>query len=840
MLDGSSDRSVSNSMRDVHGGLVIQMRDQFGEIHLHQQRPDETVPLPPVHEWPRCGDTAPETVGVHPTRQGEGLPPLPPYVLRETDRELRARVRDAKRGGFVLVTGPSSVGKTRAAFEAVRAELPRHTFLAPAEDADLSGLPALAGSRRLRPGLVLWLDDLNRYLSRDSVNLSLLNRLIEARVTVVATINNKALKAQFDRVDGTSDTVRLLRAADPLPIGQVWTADEVDRISEAKDERLEAALTAQEGSARVAEYLVAGPQVLRDWRVAREPGDDGHPRGYALVAAALDLRKTGLWRPLSGELLEELHHLYLREDAESEPLEEAWRWVSELRYGVARLLVPDDTGPGLWDPYYYLLETAHRFDEEEIPEQVWEAAEGRLREVTDRISYGMRAVAHDRKEYCVRALRPLPVDELVRAAFIAGRRGYDGMTEVAFGLALDLDVGAAYYHFVLHQLDDGPTDERIDLLRTSAEHGNLDGMTMLAFYLLLRGRYEEARPWSREAAEGGAPTAMTLAALCADQEGDHEEAGKWYRAAAEAGGASQMHELGLHLLRHADREEAMGRLREASENGHTLATWALAELLLQDGDHDGAERLRQSVPEADRPELIVGIAEVLGPIMYSHERWDDAERLWRAAVEAAPDQPGPRVDLGRFLHERERYQEAIAELRGPAMKGDEDAMLFLSSCLEHTGSRFMGRGWSDLWFRSRYKRYHRRVRLHVLCACAAFLVPEAMLLGALTSQDTDPVRTPLLVAGLAVFLVVLTVPYLFRRGGFFLPRPVATLAAVGTSIVGLAPALILGPEAGAWLLLAVPVVPFALRAMSEHLIVDLGPVDDEEEGEKERDASPSE
>lgn len=840
MLDGSSDRSVSNSMRDVHGGLVIQMRDQFGEIHLHQQRPDETVPLPPVHEWPRCGDTAPETVGVHPTRQSEGLPPLPPYVLRETDRELRARVRDAKRGGFVLVTGPSSVGKTRAAFEAVRAELPRHTFLAPAENADLSGLPALAGTRRLRSGLVLWLDDLNRYLSRDSVNLSLLNRLIEARVTVVATINNKALKAQFDRVDGTSDTVRLLRAADPLPIGQVWTADEVDRVSEAKDERLEAALTAQEGSPRVAEYLVAGPQVLRDWRVAREPGDDGHPRGYALVAAALDLRKTGLWRPLSRELLEELHHLYLREDTDPEPLEEAWRWVSELRYGVARLLVPDDTGPGLWDPYYYLLETAHRFDEEEIPEQVWEAAEGRLREVTDRISYGMRAVAHDRKEYCVRALRPLPVDELVRAAVIAGRRGHTDMTRLAFDLALDIDAGTAHYYVALHYWDEGPTDENIGILRRSAEHGNLDGMSMLALYLFLRKRYEEARPWFLRAAEGGDDRAMTLAALYAEREKDPDEAEKWYRAAAEAGGAWQMHELGIHLLRHGDRGEAVGRLGEASANGYALATWALAELMFQDGDHDEAERLRQSVPETERAELIVEIAEVLGPIMYFHERWDDAERLWRAAAEATPDQPGPRVSLGWFLHMRERHQEAIAEVRGLALKGDEEAMLLLSSCLEHTDSRFMGRGWSNLWFRSRYKRYYRRVRLHVICACAAFLVPEAMLLGALTSQDTNPARTPLLVAGLAVFLVVLTVPYLLRRGGFFLPRPVATLAAVGTSIVCLAPALILGPEAGAWLLLAVPVIPFGLRAMSEHLIVDLGPVDGEEEEEKEKDTSPSE
>ena len=53
---------------------------------------------------------------------------LPEYVPRDADAAefgIRARVAAAaQRGGFVLLVGGSSVGKTRSAAEAVRAVLP--------------------------------------------------------------------------------------------------------------------------------------------------------------------------------------------------------------------------------------------------------------------------------------------------------------------------------------------------------------------------------------------------------------------------------------------------------------------------------------------------------------------------------------------------------------------------------------------------------------------------------------------------------------------------------------------------------------------------------------------
>jgi len=47
-------------------------------------------------------------------------PFLPTYVVRDIDGNLRAFLgRAAKTGGFVLVIGPATAGKTRTAFEAI-------------------------------------------------------------------------------------------------------------------------------------------------------------------------------------------------------------------------------------------------------------------------------------------------------------------------------------------------------------------------------------------------------------------------------------------------------------------------------------------------------------------------------------------------------------------------------------------------------------------------------------------------------------------------------------------------------------------------------------------------
>jgi hypothetical protein len=89
----------------------------------------------------------------------------PEHVLRDVDAAehgVRARVAAAaQRGGFVLLVGGSSVGKTRYVVKAV---LPDWWLVHPAGPTEVAAL-----AQTPSPRIVVWLDELRRYLERISV-----------------------------------------------------------------------------------------------------------------------------------------------------------------------------------------------------------------------------------------------------------------------------------------------------------------------------------------------------------------------------------------------------------------------------------------------------------------------------------------------------------------------------------------------------------------------------------------------------------------------------------------------------------------------------------------------
>ena len=113
----------------------------------------------------RAGEADLRRLGVHEAISvpGAAAGALPEYVPRDADAAgagVRARVAAAaERGGFVLLVGGSSVGKTRCAAEAVRALVPDWQLVHPAGPAEVAALAAAPP-----PRTVVWLDELQRYL----------------------------------------------------------------------------------------------------------------------------------------------------------------------------------------------------------------------------------------------------------------------------------------------------------------------------------------------------------------------------------------------------------------------------------------------------------------------------------------------------------------------------------------------------------------------------------------------------------------------------------------------------------------------------------------------------
>lgn len=826
--DRFPDRSTYNSIGGVRESLVAQVGgDLHGDVHLHQNLLRNTMPLPPTNTWPKVENKAPQSIGVHPVRQGEGLSPLPPYVPRDVDAELRSRVREAGRsGGFVLVTGPSSVGKSRTAFEAVRAELPGHRFLAPAEDDDLAGLPELARTFKLRQGLVLWLDDLNRYLYRNALDLTLLDRLIEARVAVIATINDKRFKDLLDKTGSSDGAGRLIRATTPVSIGRVWTADEIGRVAETDDERLTAALQAQGTEARVSEHLVAGPQVLWEWRLAREPGEDHHPRGHALVAAALDLSEAGIIRAMPAETLEGLHHLYLDEDAEPEPWEEAWRWARELRHGVARLLVQDETDPNAWHPYHYLLETAHRPDEEKVPESVWDAALPLLDDLPDRFFYGFAALTEGREGHFTEALRP-SIEEAGPLLSITYRAlGFDEAADRAWDLAVEMDPGRSLYELGSLMLAvEGPDEEAVDLLRSAVEQGESKALGMIGYALEKRGEHEKAEHWYCAGAEAGDPRAMVSMGILLQTSGHEEAASRWFGRAAESGHPTVLYTVGVELCERGEQEQGLPMICEASTQGVRPADLYIGTRHHSEGRFDEAERLYRTVAELRDegwPELASTATEHLAILFEDQERWEEAEDQWRVVMEHEPGKVEHGLSLASLLYRRRRFDEAAEVLRPYAQAKDPKAMYALHEVLEKANRPRAAKRWLRRWGGVKYRRELRRRERTLWTIVAAYMVPQTVLVGGLTGSGTA-----LLPLGAILLLTVLALPYVFARRWSLPRRPWIPLVTAALLLVGLTPAALLGSETGLWVLLNLPVNVAGIGIACHHFGIFAPPEDSE-------------
>jgi tetratricopeptide (TPR) repeat protein len=343
---------------------------------------------------PKVGDiTDPVRIGVHkaapaPARAGAGTgtprgEDAPAYVPRDIDEELRGHL---KAGGFVLLVGDSTAGKSRAAFEAMTATLPGHLLIWPASrDAVPAALARAAETRRC----VVWLDDLEGYLGNGGVTVAQVNRLLvggkhyRVIIATIRTAERQRLLADEGETDAEArqtlrETRLVLRQARVIRVSRMFSGPELDRArSLAEDPRIAEALT-HSGSYGIAEYLAAGPELLSDWEDARDSSDGQHARGAALVAAAIDIRRAGHTSPIPRALLDQVHERYLVEPGHTgircEPLADAWAWATMRRRATTALLPPAE-GDRV-EVFDYLVDIIQRRSQPggHVPEPVVHAA----------------------------------------------------------------------------------------------------------------------------------------------------------------------------------------------------------------------------------------------------------------------------------------------------------------------------------------------------------------------------------------------------------------------------------------------------------------------------------
>jgi hypothetical protein len=318
--------------------------------------------------------TDPTVLRVHPA----ALPPgvicgseissvAPLYVPRDQDAQLRKAVAA---GGFAIVVGDSTAGKSRAAYEAIHAVCGQHTLIFPGGREALGA--ALVWAEELKR-CVVWLDDLERFLGAGGgLTRQTVARLMLADgrrdVLLLGTLrteerNRLAAAHAVDPTGPDSREVRdLLELATEVRLERRFTTAERVRAELAADSdpRIAAALDHADEYG-VAEYLAAGPELLACWRDAWAPGG-GHSRAAAVVAVAIDVRRAGMTSPAPKELLVRLHEYYLATRGgrrlRPESLDEAFAWALHAERATASLLEGDESSG--YEVFDYLVDTVQR------------------------------------------------------------------------------------------------------------------------------------------------------------------------------------------------------------------------------------------------------------------------------------------------------------------------------------------------------------------------------------------------------------------------------------------------------------------------------------------------
>ena len=303
----------------------------------------------------RAGEADLRRLGVHEAISvpGTAAGALPEYVPRDADAAragVRARVAAAaERGGFVLLVGGSSVGKTRCAAEAIRALVPDWQLVHPAGPAEVAALAAGPP-----PRTVVWLDELQRYLGGEhGLTGGVVRALLGAPgpVMLIGTLwpdlysTWTAVRAP-GRADPHAREREVLGLADVVRIAPVFSPREQDRARAAagRDPQLRAALAA--GGYGLTQTLAAAPQLVARWEDAREAA----PYAWAVLTAALDAARLGARAPLTAGFLRAAAPGYCTSAQQAEApgnwFEQALAYATTKLHGAAAALAPAGAGMG--------------------------------------------------------------------------------------------------------------------------------------------------------------------------------------------------------------------------------------------------------------------------------------------------------------------------------------------------------------------------------------------------------------------------------------------------------------------------------------------------------------
>ncbi len=611
----------------------------------------------------------PRRLGVHAAISVPGVADeVPPeYVPRDADAAehgVRARVATAAdRGGFVLLVGGSSVGKTRCAVEAVKALLPDWWLVhsaGPGEVAALAAAPA--------PRTVVWLDELQRYLDGEhgltgAVVRALLNRPHPAVIIATLWPDRYTAYTALPVSGGADPHARereVLDLAEVIRIGPEFSQAEQDRAraAAARDRRLQVAL--ESAGYGLTQTLAAAPQLVARWDDAQTTA----PFSWSVLTAALDVARLGARAPLSPDLLRAAAPGYCTTQQQAEApenwFEQALAYATGKLHGATAALTPAGAGTmgrvaGYTAADYLIQHATQERRYARIPASTWDAVLIHLGNPADTARLADSAKNRLLYRYAI---------PLYHRAADAGDG--DAARQLAELLAAR-----------------GDLDRAVQVLRARADADDEAAARQLAALLAARGDLEGLRA---RADTGDEYAARRLAELLAER-GDLDE----LRARADTGDEFAVGRLPGLLIKLGARDEGLQMLSARANAGAR----AVARRLAERGDLDGL-RARADTGDEYAATQLAGLLIKLGDLEGLRARADTGDRYAAARLAELLARRGDldglraRADTGdgaaaRRLAELLAARGDVDGLRARADTGDGAAARRLAELLAARG-----------------------------------------------------------------------------------------------------------------------------------------------------------
>ena len=560
------------------------------------------------------------------------------FLTRDAQKKLIQNIEDRTP---TLIVGPSMSGKTRLVVETVRKNYPSMPVCFPKGEDDIQRLIDAPQSRR-RESIII-LDDIDRFISNQTLSLGQLNVWIREARIVIATM----MKSRYTPWrDG---------AKDKLPGWDVVNRFTMLQMDALLTEHEQAALLSSSYAdlatdvkkVGLAPLLGGAPKV----RQRLEEGREQHLWGYALVKAAADWRRVGLG-PATKTQIQKVALVFKDDIAWGKPnWKKAWKWASEKSNDTVSLIY--QTGSYEWE----ILDLVADEADWSLNQQTLEAMAGT--EHSPR-----QALAISLAMYMNQSLdndSPV-VKHILKEAdkFLSEFTTKSTSDSNSFGL----------YAFFL--TDVRPEYDRAEAMFERAIKADPTNANILGLYAnffeTIRGEYDRAQDMYERAIKADPTNADILgnyALFLKNVRRDHDRAEAMFERAIKAN-PNHAHNLGAYALfletirRNHDRAEAMfERAIKANPNhAHNLGNYAIFLETIR-RDHDRAQDMYERAIKAN-PTNAHNLGAYAIFLETIRREYDRAQDMYERTIKADPNHANNLGNYSQILFATGRDEAATA------------------------------------------------------------------------------------------------------------------------------------------------------------------------------------